>query len=83
MTKDTREIPQPGWNLFLSQRQKNFEQPFGPNPNPSKQRTVEMREEVPASAGAQDMDTSGYELSDLEDIELFCENLQVELDAAF
>ena len=36
-----------------------------------------MTKEVIASAGAQDIDTSGYELSDLEDVEVFCENPQV------
>ena len=40
-----------------------------------------MREEVLASSGAQDVDSSGYELSDLEDIELFWENPQLEFDA--
>ena len=40
-----------------------------------------MREEVLASAGAQLMETSGYELSDLKDIEFFLKNPQVELHA--
>ena len=42
-----------------------------------------MREEVLASAGAQDMDTSGYELSVLEDNDIFRDNPQVELNAVF
>ena len=50
---------------------------------PSQQGTFELREEVVASAGAQDMDTSGYDLSDLEGIEFFWENPQVELDVVF
>ena len=43
----------------------------------------EMKEEVLASAGAQDMITSKYELSDLEGIEFFWENPELELDAVF
>ena len=42
-----------------------------------------MREEVIASARAQLVDTSGYEITDLEDIELFWENPLVESDAVF
>ena len=39
-----------------------------------------MREDVLASAGAQDTDYSGYELSDLSNIDVFWQNLQMELD---
>ena len=42
-----------------------------------------MKEEVLDSAGAQLLDTSGYELSDLEDIDFFWDKLQVELDVVF
>ena len=51
--------------------------------NPNQQGTFEMREEVLASAGAQGMHTSGYELSDLEEIQFSWENPQVDLDAIF
>ena len=40
-----------------------------------------MKEGVLASAGAQDMDTNGFELSDSEDIHFFWEVPQVELEA--
>ena len=40
-----------------------------------------MREEVLSSVGAQDMDTSSYQLTDLEDIKFNWENS--ELDAVF
>ena len=40
-----------------------------------------MKEVVFASAGAQDMDTSGYELSDLVNIAFVWKNPQIELDA--
>ena len=40
-----------------------------------------MREEVLSSVGAQDLDTSSYQLTDIEDIEFNWENS--ELDAVF
>ena len=42
---------------------------------------MEMRDEVLSSVGAQDLDTSSYQVSDLEDIEFNWENS--ELDAVF
>ena len=45
--------------------------------------TTEMRDEVLSSVGAQDLDTSDYQLSDLEDIEFNWENSQLDMDAVF
>ena len=45
--------------------------------------THELREEVLSRAGAQDMDTSGYELSDLEQINFCWENLHSQVDVVF
>ena len=42
-----------------------------------------MRDEVLSSVGAQDLDTSSYRVSDLEDIEFNWENDQLDLDAFF
>ena len=42
-----------------------------------------MREEVLSSVGAQDADTSGYELSDLEDIEFSWEDPAVDVDSVY
>ena len=44
---------------------------------------MEMRDEVLSIVGAQDMDTSSYQVSDLEDIEFNWENSQLEMDAVF
>ena len=54
--------------LLLSQRQEFLENhlPWVPVTH-NQQGTFEMREEVISSVGAQDTDTRGYELSDLED----------------
>ena len=45
--------------------------------------TMEMRDEVLSSVGAQDLDTSGYQVSDVEDIEFNWENSQLDMDAVF
>ena len=42
-----------------------------------------MRDEVLSSAGAQDLDTSSYQVSDLEDIEFDWEDSQLDMDAMF
>ena len=42
-----------------------------------------MREGVLSSVGAQDTDTSGYELSDLEDIEFSWEDQSVDMDSVY
>ena len=44
---------------------------------------MEMRDEVLSSVGAQDLDTSSYQVSDLEDIEFNRENPQLDMDAVF
>ena len=56
-----------------------FGQTFGQVPvTPIQRGTFEKREDVFVSAGAKNMDSSGYELSDFEDNELW-ENAQLEL----
>ena len=42
-----------------------------------------MRDEVLSSVGAQDSDTSRYQLTDLEDIVFNWENSQLDVDAVF
>ena len=44
---------------------------------------MEMRDEVLSSVGAQDLDTSNYQVSDLGNIELNWENAQLEMDSVF
>ena len=44
---------------------------------------MEMRDEVLSSVGAQDLDTSSYQVSDLEDIEFNWEDSQLNMDAVF
>ena len=44
---------------------------------------MEMMDEVLSSVGAQDMDTSGYQVSDLEDIDCHWEDPDFNIDAVF
>ena len=44
---------------------------------------MEMRDQVLSGVGAQDLDTSSYQVSDLEDIEFNWENSQLDMDAVF
>ena len=50
---------------------------------PNQEETMEMRDEVHSRVGAQDLDTSSYQVSDLEDIEFNWENLQLDMDSVF
>ena len=79
LTISSQEMPLAAWQLLLSQRQEflNNHLPRVPK-TPNQVGTMEMREEVLSSVGAQDMDTSA-----LEDIEFNWENDQLDLDAVF
>ena len=84
LTISSQEIPLAAWQLLLSQIQEflNNYLPRVPK-TPNQQWTFEMREEVLSSVGAQDLDTSSYQVSDPEDIEFNWEDDQRDLDAVF
>ena len=78
------EIPLAAWSLLLSQRQEFLDNHLLRVPTtPNQQGTFEMREDVISSVGAQDTDTRGYELSDLEDIECSSEDPAVDMDSVY
>ena len=82
LTISSQEIPLAAWQLVLSQRQDFLDNHLSRVPVTENQEgTMEMRDEVLSSVGAQDLDTSSYQVSDLEDIEFNWENDQ--LDAVF
>ena len=65
-TMGSQGIPLAAWNLLLSQRQEFSNNHLARVPvTPNEQGTHEMRDEVLSSVGAQDMDTIGYQVSDL------------------
>ena len=75
ITTSSQEIPLAAWQLLLPQRQDFLNNHLSPVPITSNQEgTMEMRDEVLSSVGAQDLDTSGYRVSDLEDLQFNWEN---------
>ena len=84
ITISSQEIHLAAWQLLLSQRQDFLNNHLARVPiTPNQEGTMEMRDEVLSSVGAQDLDTSSYQVSDLEDIEFNWENSQLDLDAVF
>ena len=80
----SQEIPLAAWQLLLSQRQDFLNNHLARVPITTNQEgTMEMREEVLSSVGAQDLDTSSYQVSDLEDVEFNWEDTQLDMDAVF
>ena len=84
LTISSQEIPLAAWQLLLSQRQDFLNNHLPRVPITENQEgTMEMRDEVLSSVGAQDVDTSSYQVSDLEDIEFNWEITQLDMDAVF
>ena len=84
LTISSQEIPLAAWQLLSSQRQDFLNNHLARVPiTPNQQGTFEMREEVLSSVRAQDLDTSSYQVSDLEDLEFNWENSQLDMDAVF
>ena len=84
ITISSQEIPLAAWQLLLSQRQDFLNNHLARVPStPNQEGTIEMREEVLSSVGAQDLDTSSYQVSDLEDIQFNWEDSQLDMDAVF
>ena len=84
ITISSLEIPLAAWSLLLSQRQEFLHNHLLRVPiTPNQQGTFEMREEVLSSVGAQDTDKSGYEISDLKDIEFSWEHPAVDVDSVY
>ena len=84
ITISSQEIPLAAWQLLLSQRQDPLDNllswvPIAQNPG----ETMEMKNEVLTSVGAQDWETSSYQVSDLEDLEFNGEVSQLEMGAVF
>ena len=84
LTISSQEIPLAAWQLLLSQKQDFLKNHLPRVPVTENQEgTMEMRDEVLSSVGAQHVDTSSYQVSDLEDIEFNWEIPQLDMDAVF
>ena len=83
-TLSSQEYPLAARSLLLSQRQHFLHNHLARVPvNPNQQGTDEMRDEVLSSVGAQETDTSGYQVSDLGDVENHWKNYQLDVQAVF
>ena len=70
--------------MLLSQRQDFLDVHLARVPITQNQGgTKETRDEILLSVRAQDLDTSGYQLNDLEEIEFNWENSQLDVDVMF
>ena len=84
ITISSQEIPLAAWQLLLSQRQDFLNNHLARVPiTPNQEGTMEMKDEVRSSVGAQDLDIISYQVSDLEDIEFNWEDSQLDMDAVF
>ena len=84
ITVSSQKTPLAAWQLLLSQRQDFLKNHLARVPIfPNQEGTMEMREEIRSSVGAQYLDTSSYQVSDLEDMELNWEGSQLDMDAVF
>ena len=84
LTISSQEKTLAACQLLLSQRQNFLDNHLPRVPITQNQEgTMKMRDEVLSCVGAQDLDTSSYQVSDLEDIEFNWENSQLDMDAVF
>ena len=82
VTISSQEIPLAAWQLLLSHRQDFLNNHLARVPiTPNQEGTMEMKEEVLSSVGAEDLDTSSYQVSDLGNIEFNWENSQLDMDS--
>ena len=82
MTISSQKTPLAAWSLFSPHRQDFLKKKLARVPvTPNPQGTHEKRDDVLSSVSAQDMDTSWYQLFDLQDDEFYWENDQLDVDA--
>ena len=84
LTISSQEINLAAWQLLLSQKQDFLNNRLARMPiTPNQEGAMEMRDEVLSSVGVQDLDTSSYQVSDLDDIEFNWEYSQLDMDGVF
>ena len=84
LTISSQEIHLAAWQLLLCQRKDSLDNHLPRVPIAQNQEgTMEIRDEVLSSVGAEDLDTSSYHVSDLEDIEFNWEKSQLDMVSVF
>ena len=82
MTKNSKKFLLAAWSLMLSQRQDFLNHHRAGTPiTPNQQGTMETRVALLSSVGAQDMDPSGYQVSDVEAIGFHWGDPDLKMDA--
>ena len=85
-TISSQDLPLADWTLLFSQRRQLLNNHLAQVPvTPNQQGIHEIWEQVLSSVGAQEgLNTSGYQVSaDLDDVDFYWENDQLEFDAVF
>ena len=74
MTKSSQEVSLAAWSLLSSQRQEFFNNLLARvTITPIQQGTHEIRDKLLSSVGAEEVDTSGYQIfADLDDVDFYC-----------
>ena len=81
MTKSSQQCLLAAWSLLLSHRQDFLSNHIVRLPRTTNQEgNLEMIDEVLSSVGANDVDTSGYQGSDLDDVDFYWEKDQLDVD---
>ena len=84
ITLNSNKLPLPAWCLLSSQKQIFWINHLAKFPiTPNQEGTMEMRDKMFRSVGAQDKDISGHQLSAMNDVELYWKKEQLDVDAAF
>ena len=84
-SKSSQEIPRAAWSFLLSSLGQTFlnNHVARLSITANQEGTRKMRDETLSSVGAQEMDTSGYEVSDLDDMEFHWEDPDLIMAAIF
>ena len=84
MTIDSHEIPLAAWNLTLSQRQEFWNNDRARvRATANQQGTMEIRDELPSTVGAHDLEGCGYHASDQVDIDFQWNDPDLSMDEFF
>ena len=84
MTVSSQENPLADWSLFFYQRQEFLNNNLARVPvTPNQEGFMERRKKVLSSVGAQGIDTSWYQVSDVDNVEFYWEKDQLDVDVVF
>ena len=84
MAITSQEFPLAAWSLLTPQRQDFLNNQLARVPvTPNQEGIMEVKDEILSSVGAQKMDTSRYQVSDMDDVEFCWKKDRLDVDAVF